>query len=58
MMRKEIFKNITLVTLIFISVLLFSKIWSGDYLIYSDRLFFGNSREAVQTIAVEGIIVP
>ncbi len=58
MMRKEIFKNITLVTLIFISVLLFSKIWSGDYLIYGDRLFFGNSREAVQTIAVEGIIMP
>ncbi len=57
MMRKEIFKNITLVTLIFISVLLFSKIWFGEYLIYNKDILLGG-RQEVQMMAVEGIIMP
>lgn len=55
MMRKEIFKNITLVTLIFISVLLFSKIWLGSNF---DATLFARRREDVQLIAIEGIIMP
>ncbi len=58
MMRKEVFKNITLVTLIFISVLLFSKIWFGDNLIYGDSFSFMKKGGGVTTIEVEGIIMP
>ncbi len=57
-MRKEIFKNITMVTLIFISVLLFSKIWFGEYLIPGKEFIIRGSAGEVQTIAVEGIIMP